>query len=155
MIDRQLLTKTVEDFMSDTDLFPVEISIAPGNVITVEIDSPTGVDIDTCVGLTRKIEQTFDREVEDYELEVGSAGLTSPFKVKAQYDKNIGNELEILTKDGRKLYGALVETSEDGFTVEIPVKVKKEGAKRPVVEMQPETFAYGDCKTVRYNLNFK
>ncbi len=155
MIDKELLAKTVEEAIEGTDLFVVDIAIKPGNNIIVELDSAKGVDIDSCVDITRKIESVFDRDVEDYELEVGSAGLTSPFKVKGQYEKNIGNELEILTRDGRKLSGRLVEVSDSGFTVEVPTKVKPEGAKRPVVELRPETFGYADCKTVRYKIDFK
>ena len=155
MIDKQLLAKTVEDAIAGTNLFVVDIAVKPGNNIIVEVDSAEGVDIDTCVDITRKIESVFDRDVEDYELEVGSAGLTSPFKVKGQYEKNIGNEVEIVTRDGRKLSGRLVEVGDENFTVEVPTKVKPEGAKRPVIEMCPETFAYGDCKSVRYKIDFK
>lgn len=155
MIDKQLLAKTVEEAIEGTNLFVVDIAVKPGNNIIVEVDSAEGVDIDTCVAITRRIESVFDRDVEDYELEVGSAGLTSPFKVKGQYEKNIGNEVEIITRDGRKLSGRLVEVTDESFTVEVSTKVKPEGAKRPVVEMRPETFGYGDCKTVRYKIDFK
>lgn len=155
MIDKQLLKQTVEEAIAGTELFIVDIAVKPDNNIIVELDSTEGIDIDSCVAVTKKIESVFDRDVEDYELEVGSAGLTSPFKVKAQYDKNIGNDVEILTRDGRKLSGKLVETTDETFTVEVPVKVKPAGAKRPVIEQQPETFAYGDCKSVRYKIDFK
>lgn len=155
MIDKQLLQQTVEDAISGSDIFVVDVNVAPDNNIVVELDSVSGIDIDRCVAITRKIESVFDRDVEDYQLEVGSAGLTSPFRVKAQYVKNIGNDVEILTCDGRKLSGRLVDVSDSGFTVEVPVKVKHPGAKRPVIEQQPETFAFGDCKTVRYKIDFK
>lgn len=155
MIDKELLTRTVEDAIDGTRLFIVGIDVKPDNRIVVEIDSPDSVDIDCCAAITRRIESVFDRDVEDYELEVGSAGLTSPFKVKAQYEKNIGNDVEILTRDGRKLSGRLTEVGDDVFTVEVPVKVKLPGAKRPTIEMQPETFAFGDCKMVRYKIDFK
>lgn len=155
MIDKQLLKQTVEEAIAGSDMFIVDIDVKADNNIVVELDSVSGVDIDSCVAITRRIESVFDRDVEDYQLEVGSAGLTSPFKVKAQYVKNIGNEIEILTRDGRKLSGKLVEVGDDGFTVEIPVKVKHPGAKRPVVELQPETLTFDACKTVRYKIDFK
>jgi ribosome maturation factor RimP len=160
MIDKALLTKTITNAIDGTDYFLVDVKVSPANEIVVEIDSPSGVDIDTCARLTRTIEAEFDRDVEDYELEVGSAGLTAPFKVKGQYDKNIGNQLEVLTRDGRKLYGTLTEVTaaEDGaisFTIEIPVKVKAPGAKRPTIEMQPETLVAADCKSVKYHFDFK
>lgn len=155
MIDKQLLQQTVENAIEGTDIFIVDIIVSPDNNIVVELDSASGIDIDTCVEITRKIESVFDRDADDYQLEVGSAGLTAPFKVKAQYVKNIGNEVEILTRDGRKLSGRLAEVSDTGFTVEVPVKVKQPGAKRPVIELQPETFAFTDCKRVCYKIDFK
>lgn len=155
MIDKELLTKTVEDAIAGTDLFLVDIKITPANDITVEIDSPEGVDIDSCADITRKIESVFDRDTEDYSLEVGSAGLTSPFKVRGQYLKNIGNDIEILTRDGRKIHATLTEVGDDSFTAETPVKVKEPGAKKATTVMQPETFKFDDCKSVRYEIKFK
>lgn len=157
MIDKELIRSTVENALQQTDCFLVDITVTPDNRITVEIDSDTGVDIDLCARITRDIEAAADRDVEDYELEVGSAGLTAPFKIKRQYEKNIGNDVEILTRDGRKLTGRLVEVSADGttFTVEVPAKVKEPGKKRPVIVQQPETFRVDDCKSVRYSINFK
>ena len=151
MIDKDLLTGTVNDAIAGTDLFVVDIRISPDNVITVEVDSPTAVDIDECAAITRKIEEKFDRDTEDYELEVGSAGITSDFKIRAQYTKNIGNDVEVLTRDGRKLHGVLTavapgEPSDHsiGFTVEIPVKVKEPGAKKPVIRQEALQFTSDD-----------
>lgn len=156
MIDKDLLLRTIEDAIANTDMFVVDVRVTPTNEITVEIDSVEGIDIDTCAAITRRIEEVFDRDVEDYQLEVGSAGLTAPFKVRGQYLKNIGNEVQVLTRDGRKLKGILTDVADDGlFTIEIPVKVKPEGAKRPVIEMQPQVFNPADCKSVAYVINFK
>lgn len=106
MIDKTALSSFIEKQLEGTDLFLVELRISAGNEICVEIDSDTSVDIDECVALTRAIEGEFSRDDEDYELEVGSAGLTSPFKVKRQYVKNIGHEVETLSADGKKYRGS-------------------------------------------------
>ena len=119
MIDKDLLRQTVEEAIQGTGLFLVDLTVSPANAIVVEVDSAKGVDIDSCAALTRAIEARFDRDVEDYELEVGSAGLTAPFKVRAQYEKNIGNEVEVLTRDGRKFSGILTEVADDAFTVAV------------------------------------
>ncbi len=155
MIDKALVEQTVAQALEGTDMFLVEVSVSADNRVVVEVDSMDYMDVDACVGLSRRIEEALDRDKEDFELEVGSAGLTSPFKVRQQFDKNIGNEVEVLTRDGRKFSGTLAATTDDGFTVEVPRKVRKEGAKRPVVELQPETLAYGDAKSVKYVINFK
>lgn len=154
MIDKSALTSFVEQQLKDTDLFLVDLTVTPDNVITVEVDSDSPVDIDECISLSRKIEETFDREVEDYELEVGSAGITSPFKVVRQYEKNIGNEVEVIARDGRKYTGVLREAGPDTFTILSSEKVRHEGAKRPVTEEVARTFAYSDVKSTTYLLQF-
>lgn len=155
MIDKALLEQTVDEVISGTDLFVVDIAVTPDNRIVVEIDSPSAVDIDTCAAITRRIEERFDRDVEDYELEVGSAGLTAPFKVRGQYLKNIGNEVEVLTGDGRKLRGVLAEVGDGDFALRMQRKVKPEGAKRPVTTEVTERLPFDGCKSVRYVLAFK
>lgn len=149
------MTEVVEDAIKGTDMFLVDITVSADNRIVVELDSETGMDIDACAAVTRRIEAEFDRDAEDYELEVGSAGLTSPFKVKAQYMKNLGNEIEVVTRDGRKLQGTLASVGADDFTVEVPTKVKHEGAKRPVIEQVPSVIAFDSVKTAKYVIKFK
>lgn len=156
MIDKNLLTQTIENALKDSDLFIVDIKVTPTNEITVTVDSVNAVDIDRCMALTRRIEEVFDRDVEDYELEVGSAGLTSPFKVKAQYDKNIGNPVEVLTKDGRKIHGTLTAV-DDNFkdcTIAYSKKVKEEGQKRPKTVETEEVFPIEAIKSITYEIKF-
>lgn len=155
MIDKQKLTETVEKAIEGTDIFIVDIDIDPANSIVVELDSTGGIDIDTCARITREIEAEFDRDTEDYDLEVGSAGLTAPFKVRGQYLKNIGNEVEVMTTDGRKLQGTLTAVGNDNFTIEIPTKEKQQGMKRPKTVMKPLTLTFSQAKSVRYLIKFK
>ena len=158
MIDKKIVIDAVNDFLAKTDGFLVDVSIDRENNITVEIDSPSGVDLDACVALSRHIEEALDRDAEDFALEVGSAGLTSPMKVRGQYLKNVGNDVIVLTRDGRKLHGKLESVTDENadgsfaFTVAVPTKVKEPGAKRPTTVMQPETFAVSDVKSVVYDL---
>ena len=155
MIDKQALSEVISANLGD-DLFLIDVTVSRDNVIVVEIDAyERSVTIDDCVALTRAVEAQFDRDVEDYELEVGSAGLTAPFKVKAQYDKNIGNPVEVLTADGRKLKGDLVAATDDDFTVAIEKMVKPEGAKRKVRVVENETLKYNEIKYTKYLIQFK
>jgi ribosome maturation factor RimP len=156
MIDKELLTATVEQAIANTNLFLVEVTVAPDNKLTVTVDSADGVDIDQCVTLTRTIEEKFDREVEDYELEVGSAGVTAPFKVRQQYEMNIGNPVEVLTRDGRKIHATLTAVSDDFTTVTVtaPEKVKEPGAKRPKVVDVEQTINIDNIKSICYEIKF-
>lgn len=154
MIDTNALRQFVEEKLADRGCFLVDLTVSSDNEIKVEVDNREGIDIDFCMELTRAIEEAFPRDEEDYALEVGSAGLTSPFKVPAQYEKNIGNKVEVLTMDGRKLHGILADADADGFKLMVTVKVKPEGAKRPVEQTSEMAFGYGDVKSVRYELEF-
>lgn len=145
----------VEEGLQGTDYFVVDVTVQPGNTIVVEIDNREGVDIDRCVELSRFIESKLDRDTEDFELEVGSAGLTSPFKVLGQYRKNIGNEVEVLTKGGVKLSGVLKDAGEERFMVTITKKVKPENAKRKIEVEEDLTFAYDEVKYTKYLIRFK
>lgn len=154
MIDSTLLRNFIEKQLADTDLFLVEAKVKPGNEIEVVIDSDSPIAIEQCEWLTRKIEDEFDRDVEDYTLEVGSAGLTSPFKAVRQYQKYIGYEVEVITKDGKKLTGVLKSANDDNFTIVSQEKVKKPDSKRPVVEDVEHTYPYNEVKQTKYLLKF-
>lgn len=155
MIDKAIVRQAVEEAIASTDLFIVDITVSATNEIVVELDSPGIMDVDTCAEIARAVEAKLDRDVEDFELEVGSAGLTSPFKVRQQYLKNVGNEVEVLTRSGRKFTGVLTAVNADDFTVEVARKVKPEGAKRPITVQEPETIPFAEAKQVKYVINFK
>lgn len=155
MIDKKELEALVEEGLSGSDCFVVDVQVKPDNVLVVEIDNKEGVDIERCETLHRFLESKFDRDVEDYELEVGSAGITSPFKVLKQYEKNIGNEVELLTKKGEKLSGILKSASADNFVVTVTKKVKSETSKRKMEVEEDYTFGYEEVKYTKYLIRFK
>ena len=154
MIDKKAIIDVVNEALAQSDAFLVEVTVSGDNRIVVEIDSYSSVSIDDCVRLNGIIKSHFDRDVEDYELEVGSAGLTSPLRVKAQYDKNVGNPVEVLTADGRKLKGELKEAGDTDFTIVVSRKVKPEGAKRPVMIDEDVTLKYDEIKYTKYLIEF-
>ena len=135
--------------------FLVEVTVSPDDKIVVEIDHAEGVWIEDCVELSRFIESKLNREEEDYELEVGSAGIGQPFKVLQQYYNHVGSDVEVLTKDGRKLTGVLKDADEEKFVVAVQKKVKVEGAKRPKLMEEDETFRYDEIKYTKYLISFK
>ena len=154
MIEKQNVKILVDSWLKGKDYFLTDLTISEDDRIVVEIDHKDGVWIDDCVDLSRYIEAHLDREVEDFELEVGSAGIGKPFKVMQQYINNIGNEVEILLKDGKKLKGVMKDVADDSFTVTTQKKVKPEGAKRPQLVDEDVTLAYGDAKEVKAVIKF-
>ena len=155
MIDRNVVSGIVNEWLEDKDYFLVDVSVSPDDKIVVEIDHAEGVWIDDCVELSRFIESKLDREEEDYELEVGSAGIGQPFKVLKQYLIHIGKEVEVLTRDGKKLEGVLKDANEENITLTVLKKVKPEGAKRPKLVEEDITYTYNDIKYTKYLISFK
>ncbi len=155
MIDKNVVEKLVNQWLEDKDYFLVDIEISRDDKIVVEIDHADGVWIEDCVQLSRFIEDNLSRDEEDYELEVGSAGLGQPFKVKQQYINFIGKEVEVLDANGKKLKGVLKNVDGDEFTVTTKEKVKKEGAKRPTIEDVDHTFNMNNVKYTKYLISFK
>ena len=155
MIDKKFLIQHTEQFLEGSDNYLIDVIINPGNIISIEIDNINGVNIDDCVELSRYIESKLDRDEEDFELTVGSVGLTAPFKMLKQYQKNIGNEVEVLTRKGQKLFGVLKSADEDQFTVTISKKVRLEGAKRKTEVSEDLQFKYKEVKHTKYLIRFK
>ena len=155
MIVKDTVYKLVEEALADSESYIVDVIVRPGNQIIVELDNDEGMDLDECIQVNRFIEEHLDREVEDYELEVGSAGVTSPFKILRQYQKNIGNEVEVLSKDGRKFTAMLKDANEDTFTVTITKKVKLEGDKRKRDVEEDIVLPYDAVKYCKYQIRFK
>ena len=120
MTDKNIVKNLVDQWLEGKDYFLVDIEISRDNKIVVEIDHADGVWIEDCVELSRFIEDHLDREAEDFELEVGSAGLGQPFKVAQQYVNFVGKEVEVLDADGKKYKGVLKGVDGRDFTVTVP-----------------------------------
>ena len=155
MIDKNVVRNLVEEWLQDKEYFLVDVEISPDDRIVVEIDHADGVWIEDCVELSRYIEDRLDRDEEDYELEVGSAGLGQPFKVPQQYVNFIGKNVEVLDSDGKKVKGVLKSVDGNDFTVTVAEKVKQEGKKRPVLTDVDHTYQMDKVKYTKYVISFK
>lgn len=154
MIDKNVVKKLVEEWLQDKEYFLVSIEISPDDRIVVEIDHADGVWIEDCVALSKYIEDHLNRDEEDYELEVGSAGLGQPFKVPQQYINFIGKEVVVLDADGKKVKGILKAVEGNDFTVGVEEKVKVEGKKRPVKQEVDHVYQMDKVKYTKYIISF-
>jgi ribosome maturation factor RimP len=146
MIEKDVVSRLANEHLSTSECYLVEVTVKPGNGIVVEIDHDEAVGIEDCVALSRYIESRIDREVEDYELEVGSSGISAPFKMPRQYIKNVGNEVEMQLKNGTKLAGTLQSADAQSVVIALPKQVKPEGAKRKITVYEDQTYTYDEIK---------
>ena len=155
MIEKIKVLELVNSALEGSDKFLVNLKITPDNRIFIDIDGDNGVTIDDCIEVSRAVEGNLDREEEDFELNVSSAGADMPLKLTRQYRKNVGRdlevvttdgELEVVTVDGEKAEGTLEDAGEDGIVL------RTKGTKKQA----PETlrYAYRDIKTARVAIKF-
>lgn len=140
MITVSTIKSIINDRLTENDAYIVEISIKPGNNIYVEIDSFNGIPISYCIEISRLIEGSLDRDQEDFELQVASAGIGQPFKVIQQFHKYLNKEVEVLQADGKKAIGILTKVGDNGFEISVEEKVKTEGKKKK--ELQTRQLGY-------------
>lgn len=155
MIDKSAVERAVGEWLDGKEYFLVAVDVTADDRIVVEIDHHDGVWIEDCAELSRYIESQLDREAEDYELEVGSAGLGQPFRVVRQYEIHEGEEVEVVTLEGRKLQGTLCDVTPETFTLLTREKRREEGEKRPKMIDVKTTYRYSDVKETRYLIRMK
>ena len=155
MINKETVKALVEEWLQNGDYFLVDIMFGTDYRIVIEIDHADGVWIEDCAELSRFLQEKLGDELGDYELEVGSAGIGQPFKVEQQYVNHIGDELEVLSADGKKIQGVLKEVNGREFVLTVKEKQTVEGKKRPVMAEVDKPFSIDSIKYAKYVLAFK
>jgi ribosome maturation factor RimP len=150
MIEKQKIEGLVAEFIKGTSLFLVTVKVSNANRILVLADKKEGITIDECAAIHRHIENGLDREAEDFELQVSSPGLDTPFAVIDQYFKNEGRKVEVLDNDGSKYTGRLKNVTAGGFELETEIKTKGRA-----IELKDISFNIGQIKSTRIILTIK
>ena len=156
MITKEKLKTLVEEWLAKGDYFLVDIQMDGGDDrIVIEIDHADGVWIEDCAELSRFLQEKLGDELGDYEMEVGSAGLGQPFKVAQQYVNHVGDDIEVIDAEGKKMTGVLKSVEGRNFVMTTQEKQIPEGKKRPVKVEVDKTFSMDEVKSTKYLLNFK
>jgi ribosome maturation factor RimP len=155
MINKEVLTELVGEWLREGDYFLVDIVFGQDDRIVIEIDHADGVWIDDCAALSRFLQERLGDELGDYELEVGSAGIGQPFKVKQQYVSHVGDTVEVIDADGRKVQGVLKSVDGSDFVVTVQEKQHLEGKKRPVMVNVDYQYNMDSVQSTKYLLAFK
>ena len=153
---KETLKTLVEEWLKKGDYFLVDIQMDGGDDrIVIEIDHADGVWIEDCAELSRFLQEKLGDELGDYEMEVGSAGLGQPFKVAQQYVNHVGDDVEVVDAQGKKIVGVLKSVDGNQFTVTTQEKQIPEGKKRPVKVDVEKTYSMDEVKSTKYLLAFK
>ncbi|MGM5630377.1 ribosome assembly cofactor RimP [Apibacter raozihei] len=137
----------LNDFLQTrTDLFLISCKVSPLNQIEIIIDGDEGVSVQDCLDCSRAVENNLDREEEDFELSVYSAGISNPLELPRQYHKNVGRDLKITKVDGVEVEGVLTESTEEYVVLEWKERRPKQiGKGKETVELK-EQIPYNDIK---------
>ena len=146
MIDKDKVQSIVAPKVEADGNFIVEVSVDADNNIRIVVDSEAGIPISYCEELDALVETALDRDVEDYSLEVSSAGIGCEFKVLGQFRKNIGNQVEVTMPNGAWVRGTLVDVSDEGFDIETEEKRKVEGEKKKQIVKTVTHYAHSSLR---------
>lgn len=155
MITEDKVRELVESKLNESDLFLVNLTVSSNNNIKVEVDSQEGVSINDCAMVNRYLEGQFDREEEDFDIKVSSPGLDQPLRIVEQYEKNVGREVKVKTKEGDRLKGMIKEAGKDEFTLEAKVKKKVKGKKKKQEVTEDYKLPYDQVKETKVVISFK
>ncbi|MFO0359912.1 MAG: ribosome assembly cofactor RimP [Flavobacteriales bacterium] len=155
MITKEQVTALVEEKIAGTDLFIVEVNVKPGNKIEVFIDRDSGLALEDCLKVSRHVEGNLDREVEDYALDVSSPGVGRPLKLKRQYFKNIGRNVEIKLTDGSKIEGTLTAADDEKIIVHTRTKEEVEGKKGKKWVERDNEVPFDTISETKITISFK
>ena len=153
MKQADILKAAAEEYAQAHGLFVVSIDISKDNDIDVTIDADErDITLDDCVGMTGYIQERVSRDEEDYSLTIGSAGLSSPFKIPRQYRKAVGGEIWLTRPTGERIRATLLAADDEG--VEISYLKKAEGKGSKAKESVTERLGYNDIKTAKPIIKF-
>ncbi len=111
--------------------FLVSLKVHSNRKILIEFDMPEGVKISDCAELNRALNQDVELLAifESHELEVGSPGMDSPFRVYEQYVKNVGRKIKVKMLEEGELSGVLNSVTPEG--IDITPLAEKKAAQAP------------------------
>ena len=113
----------VEPLLEGTDIFIVNIKVKPVNNIKVYLDADSGLSIDKCTMVNRKLYAQIEAEQMfpdgDFSLEVSSPGVDEPLLQARQYKKNIGRKVTVTDTGDVEKTGLMKEVTDDHIVLEM------------------------------------
>ncbi|MBP5397917.1 MAG: hypothetical protein J6Y32_04745 [Bacteroidales bacterium] len=136
--------------------FFVDLTVSKDNDVCLSLEARKGnFGLDDCAAVSALFEAAFDREKEDYSLTVSSAGLDQPFKVPQQFEKAVGDKVEVSLKGGKRLVAKLEAYDGQSITLRYESLEKPEGSKKKVRIEKCENFPLDQVNAVRPYVEFE
>ena len=154
MIVKGQIIEIINEKINGTHLFLVDLKLLPGNRIEVLIDGDNGLGINDCVDLSRHIEKSLNRDIEDFSLEVSSPGATQPLKLSRQYIKHVGRDLELKLNDGNSISGTLTEIGTTELTLTTTSRENKPIGKGKINVTRTHSIPLQNIKETKIKLKF-
>lgn len=158
MISKKTVAKLIKERIAELDngLFIVSLNISPSNAIHVELDKYEGnVAVTDCMSVSRNVEHNLDREEQDFELSVSSAGLDKGLRVFPQYTKNIGRGVKVKLNAGGTIEGIMIDATPEQITVQTSRKERIEGRKKKEVIIEDHVLTMDKIKETKIIISFK
>jgi ribosome maturation factor RimP len=153
-MDQTLVKGIVDEALAlNESLYLIELSISVNNKIQVVVDGDNGVSLSETMRISRVINDNFDREVEDFSLEVTTPDIAHPLKVKRQYIKNLNRILKVKTEE-EEFEGTLVTADEDKIVLQWKVREPKPVGKGKVTVNKIATLEYTEIKEAKVKILF-
>ncbi len=134
-------------------LYLIDLVISENNKIQVTVDGDNGVPLSECIRISRNVNDNFDREIEDFSLEVSTPDIAHPLKVKRQYIKNINRILKVKTSE-EEFEGTLATVDEDKIVLNWKAREPKPIGKGKVTVQKTATINYKDIKEAKVKIVF-
>ncbi|AUC21895.1 MULTISPECIES: ribosome assembly cofactor RimP [Polaribacter] len=153
-MDQTKVRNLVEEALAENEsLYLIDLSISENNKIQVTVDGDNGVPLSECIRISKSVDGNFDREEEDFSLEVSTPDISHPLKVKRQYIKNINRILKVKTSE-EEFEGTLVEADEDKIVLNWKAREPKPIGKGKVTVTKTATLAYKDIIEAKVKIVF-
>lgn len=141
----------VQQELEGSENYLVAVLVKPGNKIKVFIDNDEDVSVDDCIQLSRAIEGKLDRDEEDFELMVSSAGLDQPFSMIRQYRKYINRRIDIQLHEGARFDALLTAVGKDSISIK---KLIKKGKNKKLEEGPEQELPFSEIKETKPAIHF-
>ena len=169
MDDKARVINLLQPYLNDGQFYIVDVQVVGrqgGRIkVTVLLDSDTGITIDECAEVSRRLGAQMDElnffGESPFTLEVSSPGVDFPLAFPRQYVRNIGRQLAVTLNDGNTYRGTLDTADDSQIMLNIvpekrsKTKQKKDAEAGIVVLSGPTPIPYDQIRKAIVEVSFK